>query len=1131
MRQLALLLIIILTLNTVIFADDTGPIPGSQDYDYKNYWNNSFYQEGPDVRYMVGLASYTIWLANNGNYIDGEPGQTKEWNEPYKDLNFPGRVVKSAEVVGGYKYSGDAKKYWDATRAGTDNYSIVKNYTSRDYSGSTGSVTGIGTDTVTVMANFKAVLTAVKAPQRYPHPTLNDRWGYKYLAPILIKVVLEPQRKVTVYHVQVNNTTEMAIISTIKGPDRHDVVGDIFTTSYDSTNGYVYTSKYKVNDKGRASESNFISGDTVNIDFTDPSIESNQTIWFFYYKTPPPKVVLKSTSDASSLVWTNETKYYGEIKEGSYNDDRKISENWEAMAGVPNTESLYINVGGTIAKVIVYFRYVKYFNSREYGGTDTTKSIPKPIANSSPPAFTKPDPPVPSFSEGYKDMNSVLERSVIEDVQVFPVEKVVVSQNNLLENGTIEIPASNPITFSYSIDRGYFKAGSGSTELDYTSLSGKFTAHTTGKDRPADYKYAYNKALADDDTYAEVLGDTLTVTINGKTYKDVDEVKKKGGFLRNGPFLSSTCNYDLGEIETKGYTGEHASPNRNKNGDKLAYAENIEMKLGSVNRAYYFDDSTTYVPIGPFKEKIKYSKTPTSFESINPVIVHNPVSAEKSKIVDVDDLIDQRTEPLMEFPRTYLDYLMEVNFPNKGDFNGNPNLRALLEPTAELGPGYTNDLDTTEWTKNKYIRFDTIAVRLGDKLYPAKEWIKLDKNMEDYYFYIDPNSKESRNAKCHFIAEATNTPYSIVPMTVPADKVEEDLNKTQHLPNFDAYHYADSEKSHYVIGRLGNVLIDGTNDPRYSKSGLLAGSIKTSMYEEDTSLYDPNMNVKWWDRWSTMDKHGTFSKTPFVDIKLGYEFQFSAQTIGQYNLLAIKPWYQAASAAGMPVTQQAISLYIADAGKYKKYWGSTMESNKISLDTQYPWNLIPWFYDTTPTIDTTGDLPTYPYKINLSHTLNQYSEKDMLGDGEIYAEPLDSKRTGIGTPSLMAIPEKLATYNCDSITTGRIDSTKESYIVTTAGISMNAQRWHAKLSLPSSTVVRLDTNKSIINKGYLLVYGDFIAKGDVWNLRIKSYIPMDKPSNWDDDPKPSPPPPPLPRLVKMPLDTSSADDLTEIGTH
>lgn len=116
------------------------------------------------------------------------------------------------------------------------------------------------------------------------------------------------------------------------------------------------------------------------------------------------------------------------------------------------------------------------------------------------------------------------------------------------------------------------------------------------------------------------------------------------------------------------------------------------------------------------------------------------------------ELSDGSNVRLAEFLQ--LDEGFTVYFPNRGDFYGNGAL-GLSAPQVTRGYGYKNNMDTTNWTREKRVRFPFDVIYEGE-LYNPKHWIELDVEQEVFNFYLPVSNPEMSNVTVEFEVEAIN---------------------------------------------------------------------------------------------------------------------------------------------------------------------------------------------------------------------------------------------------------------------------------------------------------------------------------------------------------------------------------------
>lgn len=202
-----------------------------------------------------------------------------------------------------------------------------------------------------------------------------------------------------------------------------------------------------------------------------------------------------------------------------------------------------------------------------------------------------------------------------------------------------------------------------------------------------------------------------------------------------------------------------------------------------------------------------------------------------------------------------LDNYFDVYFPNKGDYYELDSY-GIPDTQIERGMGYTNAMDTTEWTREKWIKFPYSVLYNRNGIWeehPADEWFQIeifDKNgntLDTYHFYCQLKNRELGSGEVQYAVEAINHdtyPGETEKMTTTAFYHERHLNgiypyekdgeltincPTDGTGNTNKNRYSQSGNKRYwsyedswnhtwidVVGRIGNLLVEDTDDLRFS---------------------------------------------------------------------------------------------------------------------------------------------------------------------------------------------------------------------------------------------------------------------------------------------------------------------------
>lgn len=569
------------------------------------------------------------------------------------------------------------------------------------------------------------------------------------------------------------------------------------------------------------------------------------------------------------LRWYNQPVAFAEIKDKTYSDDRS-TEYWEVMAGVPTTETFYINAGGTPVYIDITAFKKQYSWSRVYKGTETASC---PGHGEDPTTYCKIK--TSDTKTGYKkhegDYISIetityrtADQAILDNIEIFQNEKEYVPISNSVQvqdNGSVLYTRSfgKKDKNSFGCSDGQQKAPEGHTHVTCTSANGW---------------NAVNKAIAADEEKVFSQNDNVKIKIEGVDYTIVTRNYMEGNantdtqlYHQVSEFLPIGEDWDkTTKIPVVGYNGKpEAAGNRNVGSKAVAnklrfYKTNVPIQLYQVNGIYHFDalldqnfmeysdmkvllqntQSKPPSPSYPDEYPIRleytdykvtgssYTADSTNHKGPNPIVFHDPVSAQQVWVHDIseDILKDQRiiagVKEMVVHPnvtddnapsRQYIDYDFKVSFRNGGSFGkdydgdkavdkkallnvnesppgtrgggtnwgfqGESNVLLSEAPRSLTYPSTTDAantyMDVSKWTNAKYIKFDGINVRYeGDgQYYPMGTWIKLyddggqvkEGDPTEFLFHVMSNTKDAANVVTHFASEAINAPETIRSMT------------------------------------------------------------------------------------------------------------------------------------------------------------------------------------------------------------------------------------------------------------------------------------------------------------------------------------------------------------------------------
>jgi len=495
-----------------------------------------------------------------------------------------------------------------------------------------------------------------------------------------------------------------------------------------------------------------------------------------------------------------------------------------------------------------------------------------------------------------------------------------------------------------------------------------------------------------------------------------------------------------------------------------------------------------------------------------------------------------------------LDYGFQLYFPNTGDFYGNGQW-GWSETTSIRGKGYTDDMDTTEWTKEKYVKFG-FNVIYNDQMYIADEWIPLNVSQSLFDFYVPLANREKISALVEWKSIAINA--RVEDGDVPANKVRYDAPRV-----YGAKHSTIKKYNVDVVGRIGNMVIEDTKDFRFSnffkqplvptqwfipnvvprvdltKQHKIIGD-QTDIRGETVSAATQYLNTygllthlqQQPVAFPLSPEKNTIPALKNQPLRLGYHVLADIQTIGNYySRMEIIPYYYHVNLRNGDIAP--VDIYMNVQGEYKPI-------NKHGL-VQPGWD--PTEIYANPVRLQWGEAQrrnVFSTERNLTSSVaGVFAQAGGDTSSGKAAEPYGSYL--YGDSQFLALTGRNRTYMGQDTTYGvnRNPGTRLSMLE----YAMQAQRWHYSYVLPSSAVAvlkgqqpsqanidALRTNTSVI-----VMAADIKAVGDTYTLQ---YTAPNNNGNlniagtsWplDDIPHPV--------VTVFSASKTSADDLDVRGTH
>ncbi|GKX28651.1 hypothetical protein SH1V18_11310 [Vallitalea longa] len=489
-----------------------------------------------------------------------------------------------------------------------------------------------------------------------------------------------------------------------------------------------------------------------------------------------------------------------------------------------------------------------------------------------------------------------------------------------------------------------------------------------------------------------------------------------------------------------------------------------------------------------------------------------------------------------------IDYGFQVYYPNRGDFYGN-GASGIDTTTFVRGKGYTNNMDTTEWTKSKSVTFG-FNVIYNNVIYQPMEEIPLEVNKTTYDFYLPLSVREAVSAKIKFKAIANNCDY------YDADSYTNRVRTRDKEAKHSAYKPAYID----IVGRIGNLVIEDTGDWRFSN--IFKKPIYGKWYIENVvpkvdlskqqNIMSDKIDIRgvtvsprnnYLNTYGTVPSHDLnpirFPLTPSLNNidaikrqpqRLGYLTYMDISTLGNYNTLQVIPYYYNLSLTDG--TLKPLDIYMNTGTGYRPI--NMFDIVKPGWDSSniYPFNyFIDWNGEkerrcVSPLEEETTE------NVLLDTKQTNYNDEIIVKDspyGNIYS----------GTAQVIHLSEKNRTY----IGTSRTNGTNRNpgNRIPEIMYSMNGQRWFFEVGLPSSAVtvphneILSDTN-IIANKNSVIVLAlDIKISGEIYNLHYKhpsgNGTVNISGKNYDLNSIP------YNVITVYSTNKSSAEDLDTVGTH
>lgn len=685
--------------------------------------------------------------------------------------------------------------------------------------------------------------------------------------------------------------------------------------------------------------------------------------------------------------------------------------------------------------------------------------------------------------------------------------KIVTPNPNYIPNPIWEIPT--PIEGTLILEsHGFKRAGETLQEGDYriemcVGEEGKsnrkvygFTVHL----KPGDeFNYETRRTLTQKEAeYERTTGLSYTVMpgrdsyLADKVFEQWDSSKVQlTGRQKFGQHSYSEFTYYSNGIKHEAVVWYNAITFRDEgNLVQVSYTERDEEVDGpGFIKMYLLDGTTTAGPGQIIDKRTEDQRTKetveqfsSSFQMLNP-----PADWYRTREVTIKADTPVTTADGTFTPGNFilLDRGFRVYFPNKGDFQEDPNCWGIPTTTETKGKGWVNELDTSKWLRKKEVKFEFPVIYNG-KMYQAREYIELEnpKTTSWYDFYVPLAAGEFRDSFVEFRATAENAPDGYIKNM----NDDERRNFGRQQGQLAAWH--DSYKPFLidVVGRIGNNSIVDTGDFRFAnffknekfpRTWLIANLMPDVLQNDQRSSVGDDYDIRgiqfnqqnpntgqlsvYQNTYGNLVHEeyplqpfpllGEYSQVPGLrtqPMRIGYKAFMDVETIGNYGQgsVQVHPLYFAYNLETHEVEKVDVYMRVGDG----KYEAINIHGNKIKEDGTYPKPIkkylseLNWvkehvrrlFFERPDEEPTNAGVPKYnSNEDNYTSYFGNEGVEIPSGISHYY-----------GDAQFMNLTGKNRTFMGDTKTYGW-DKNPGSTLANTL-YTFNGHRWHYTLGLPSS---------------------------------------------------------------------------------
>lgn len=488
-----------------------------------------------------------------------------------------------------------------------------------------------------------------------------------------------------------------------------------------------------------------------------------------------------------------------------------------------------------------------------------------------------------------------------------------------------------------------------------------------------------------------------------------------------------------------------------------------------------------------------------------------------------------------------LDREFSLYYPCVGNFEQSPSTLGIPETVDYLCKGYTDNMDTTKWTREKYVTFPfNVIEKSTNQSYLAGTPINLfeiDDSTDWYNFYMVLDNNETAFSITQYTSIANNAQE--VPFYI---EVEDNVTNKECASSRTKYRVHTANKTQFadVVGYIGNLTLEDTGDFRFAELFKVVPDETEWLVENLVHKVDYNVpkniltdvldirqetasnGTKWHNTYGveymptggkayenlilpltpSKNNNPALKKQP---MRPGYNLYMDVSTVGNYysnnvdsnmnNLddelyyrLRVTPRYWNLNLdTGVYTPVDVYSSFVNDAGTvaYEPVCLFNEAFSSYDADSSKHKMYLNWLDESMRRNNTASEID---YSKQVQTAMSYSTSFDLFDNVSYHLRLPVGNSKFIGTATRLELNDTTRTFIGSSKTYG-VDKNPQDMFSETQYM-YNAQRYHFTLGLPSSTVfveaghpcVTAEIDKIRNQKSVIVCAINIKAQGNVWNL-------------------------------------------------